>query len=323
LGKNSLILIKTILLSLLLVIPNTMVSGQNIHEEPTEIQLSKGTLKGTLAVPDTRKPCPVVLMIAGSGPTDRNGNNPYGISANYLKILSDALAKHGIASLRYDKRAIGESVFRIKEKDLLFDDYVDDANLWVTKLRQDKRFSALIVAGHSEGALIGILVAEKQAIDGLISLAGPGEPLQKILLRQISERQPQIYAKSAEIVASLEKGNIIEVTDPSLQPLFRTSVQPFLQSAFRYNPSVEISKLKIPILLIQGTQDLQINLVDADSLKTANKKAKLIIIKDMNHILKDSSSDIKANIATYSNPNRPLAKALVPTITSFLKQIGM
>ena len=225
--------------------------------------------------------------------------------------------------MRYDKRAIGESVFRIKEKDLLFDDYVDDANLWVTKLRQDKRFSALIVAGHSEGALIGILVAEKQAIDGLISLAGPGEPLQKILLRQISERQPQIYAKSAEIVASLEKGNIIEVTDPSLQPLFRTSVQPFLQSAFRYNPSVEISKLKIPILLIQGTQDLQINLVDADSLKTANKKAKLIIIKDMNHILKDSSSDIKANIATYSNPNRPLAKALVPTITSFLKQIGM
>jgi uncharacterized protein len=323
LGKNSLILVKTILLSLLLLIPNTMVSGQNVHEEPMEIQLPKGSLKGTLTVPDTRKPCPVVLVIAGSGPTDRNGNNPYGVSANYLKMLSDALAKQGIASLRYDKRAVGESVFTIKEKNLLFDDYVDDANLWVTKLRQDKRFSALIVAGHSEGALIGILVAEKQAIDGLISLAGPGEPLQKILLRQISERQPQIYAKSVEIVASLEKGNIIEVTDPSLQPLFRTSVQPFLQSAFCYNPSVEISKLKIPILLIQGTQDLQINLVDADSLKTANKNAKLVIIKDMNHILKNSSSDVKANIATYSNPYMPLAKALVPVITSFLKQIGM
>jgi uncharacterized protein len=321
LGKNNWILVKTILFSLLLVIPNTIVSGQNIHEEPMEIQLSKGSLKGTLALPDTRKPCPVVLIVAGSGPTDRNGNSPYGISANYLKMLSDALAEQGIASLRYDKRGIGASVFKMEEKELIFDDYVDDASLWVTKLRQNKRFSSVLVAGHSEGALIGILAAEKQPIDGLISLSGPGDSLQRILLRQISERQPQIFAKSAEIVASLEQGTMIEVSDPVLQPLFRSSVQPFLLSIFRYNPRTEISKLKIPILLIQGSCDLQISVLDAKALKTANKNAKLVIIESMNHMLKDSPANIKANIATYSNPNIPLAKPLIPAITNFVRQI--
>ena len=321
LRKNSLILVKTILLSLLLMIPNTMVSGQNIHEEPMEIQLSNGSLNGTLAVPDTRKPCPVLLMIAGSGPTDRNGNNPYGISANYLKMLADNLAQQGIASLRYDKRGIGASTFRMKEKDIIFDDYVDDASLWVAKLRQDKRFSAVVVAGHSEGSLIGILVAEKEPIDGLISLSGPGDSLQKILLRQIAERQPQIFAKSTEIMASLERGVMIKVDNPELQFLFRSSVQPFLISEFRYDPSVEIRKLKIPILLIQGSCDLQINELDAKALKTANEKAKLVIIKGMNHMLKNSPPNIKANIATYSNPNIPLAKPLIPAITNFVKQI--
>jgi len=198
---------------------------------------------------------------------------------------------------------------------------VDDAALWITKLKQDKRFSLIIIAGHSEGAFIGTLAAEKQAVDGVISLAGPGEPVQKTLLRQIAERQPQLYAKSAEIVASLEKGKTITVEDQVLQPLFRPSVQPFWISEFRYNPSVEMGKLKIPILLIQGTRDLQIKVSDAQALKYANKKAQIVIIEGMNHILKDSPQGIAANIATYSNPNLPLAKPLIPAITNFVKRI--
>ena len=322
LWKNKLFLLGTILLTIIFVLPNKTVFGQAFQEELIEIQLPQGVLKGTITLPAIiNKPCPVVLIIAGSGPTDRNGNNPYGISANYLKMLADTLAQQGIASLRYDKRGIGASVFKIKEKNLIFDDYVDDAGLWVTKLRQDKRFSSIVVAGHSEGSLIGILVGEKQPIDGLISLSGPGDSLQKILLRQIAERQPQILTKSTEIVDSLERGIMIEVSNPGLQFLFRSSVQPFLISAFRYDPSVELRKLKMPILLIQGSRDLQVNVSDAKALKNANEKAKLVIIEGMNHILKYSPSNIKANIATYSNPNIPLAKPLIPAITNFVKQI--
>ena len=322
LWKNKFLLLKAMLLVTILMLPNKIVFGQAFQEELVEMQLPQGILiKGTITSPTANKPCPVVLIISGSGPTDRNGNNPYGISANYLKMLADNLAQQGIASLRYDKRGIGASACKIKEKNLIFDDYVDDASLWVTKLRQDKRFSSVIVAGHSEGALIGILVAEKQPIDGLISLSGAGESLQKTILRQIAERQPQILAKSTEIVASLERGVMIKVDNPELQFLFRSGVQPFLISEFRYDPSVEIRKLKIPILLIQGSCDLQINELDAKALKAANGKAKLVIIEGMNHMLKNSPPNIKANIATYSNPNIPLAKPLIPAVTNFVKQI--
>jgi hypothetical protein len=264
----------------------------------------------------------VVLIIAGSGPTDRNGNSHYGINANYLKMLADDLAQQGIASLRYDKRGIGGScTFKLTEADLRFDDYVQDASVWVSQLRQDKRFSAVIIAGHSEGALIGTLVAQQQAIDGLISLAGAGYSIQSTLLRQISERQPQLYPVCADIVAQLEKGALVEVTDPALQPLFRSSVQPYLISQFHYNPSTEISKVRVPTLLIQGTHDLQIQVADAQSLKSANPKAKLVLIDGMNHVLKSVPDDVQANLAAYGDSAQPLAARLVPVVADFINMI--
>jgi pimeloyl-ACP methyl ester carboxylesterase len=308
---------------LIIMTASTNVYGKS-REEAVEAHVLQGTLKGTMVLPESTDLCPVVLIIAGSGPTDRNGNNHYKLKANYLKMLADDLAQQGIASLRYDKRQIGESDdFKLKEKDLHFDDYVQDASAWVSQLRQDKRFSTVIVAGHSEGALIGILVAQQQPIDGLISLAGPGYPLQTTLLRQISEHQPQIYPACADIIAKLEKGIPVEVTDPVLKPLLRSSVQPFLISQFRYNPSSEISKVKVPILLIQGTRDLQLQVADAKSLQHANPNAKLVIIDGMNHMLKFVTSDIQFNINSYSDPIKPLAAPVIPAITDFIKQISI
>jgi pimeloyl-ACP methyl ester carboxylesterase len=309
---------------LLLVLPvaNAKTIGQSFQEEPLEIKMPQGVLKGTLVLPKVATPYPVILIIAGSGPTDRNGNST-GITANYLKMFADDLAPQGIASLRYDKRGVGESIFKLKEADLSFDDYVQDANAWVTQLRHDKRFSAVIIAGHSEGALIGTLVAQQQPIDGLISLAGPGYPLQRILLRQISERQPKLYQACADIIAKLEQGIRVKVTDSTLQSLFRSSVQPFLISQFRYNPSIEISKAKVPILLIQGTHDLQLQVADAKSLQLANPNAKLVIIDGMNHVLKSVPNDIESNIGAYSDPVQPLATLLIPAVTDFIKQISI
>lgn len=306
---------------MILPVASEKVFVQCFHEESIELQMAQGILKGTLVLPETATPCPILLIIAGSGPTDRNGNNLNGLTPNHLKMFADNLAQQGIASLRYDKRGIGKSIFNIKEEDVHFDDYVQDANSWVTRLRQDKRFSSVIIVGHSEGALVGTLVAQQQPIDGLISLAGPGYPFQKILLRQISERQPQLYQDSAEIIAKLEKGTMVKVTDPVLQSLFRSSVQPFLMSQFRYNPSTELSKVKVPILLVQGTRDLQVQVEDAKSLQLANSKAKLIMIDGMNHVLKIVPPDVESNLAVYSDPNQPLAAPLIPAVTDFIKQI--
>lgn len=319
--KTNWILFLVILVFMILPVASEKVFVQCFHEESIELQMAQGILKGTLVLPETATPCPILLIIAGSGPTDRNGNNLNGLTPNHLKMFADNLAQQGIASLRYDKRGIGKSIFNIKEEDVHFDDYVQDANSWVTRLRQDKRFSSVIIVGHSEGALVGTLVAQQQPIDGLISLAGPGYPFQKILLRQISERQPQLYQDSAEIIAKLEKGTMVKVTDPVLQSLFRSSVQPFLMSQFRYNPSTELSKVKVPILLVQGTRDLQVQVEDAKSLQLANSKAKLIMIDGMNHVLKIVPPDVESNLAVYSDPNQPLAAPLIPAVTDFIKQI--
>lgn len=289
------------------------------REEEVKVAIGAGTLKGTLCLPEIAVPCPVVLIISGSGPTDRNGNNPYGITANYLKMLADDLAQSGIASLRYDKRGIGKScTLMLREEDLRFDDYVQDAIAWVSNLRQDKRFNAVFIAGHSEGALIGTIAARQQSVDGLALLAGAGYPLQTTLLRQIAERQPQLYSACAGIIAKLGQGELVKVDDPVLQPLFRPSVQPYLISQFRFDPREEIRKVNVPILLIQGTHDLQIRPADAQTLHCANPRSKLVLIEGMNHVLKSVPDDLQANLAAYTDPARPLAAQLVPALADFV-----
>src|SRR5579859_7330981 len=102
-------------------------------EELVQLKTPSGTIYGTLLVPSAPKRMPVVLLIAGSGPTDRNGNSAMlPAPNNSLKMLAEALAARNIASLRYDKRGIGESKAAMTaEKDLRFDTYVDDAVAWV------------------------------------------------------------------------------------------------------------------------------------------------------------------------------------------------
>jgi predicted alpha/beta hydrolase len=147
---------------------NKMIKCQDfaprITKKSVEVHIttSTGTLYGTQIIPTSNVPEPVVLIIAGSGPTDRDGNNPLGGPNNSLKLLAEGLAGHGIASIRYDKRGIGESsAAGTKEVDLRFDTYVEDAALWIQQLQADSRFSSVTVIGHSEGSLIGMLATQK------------------------------------------------------------------------------------------------------------------------------------------------------------------
>jgi fermentation-respiration switch protein FrsA (DUF1100 family) len=102
-----------------------------------------------------------------------------------------------------------------------------------------------------------------------------------------------------------------------LNALARPSVQPYMISWFRYDPGQEISKLTIPVLIVQGTTDIQVSEEDARALASANPKAKLVLIEKMNHIFKEAQADRAGNIATYNNPSLPVASELVKRVVDF------
>jgi len=301
---------------LLLFIP--LVSfGQ---EEEITLETKTGDIKGSLLIPSVLEKTAVVLIIAGSGPTDRNGNNPM-MTNNSLKMLAKELQKNGIASVRYDKRGIGESKNSgLQEIDLRFEDYVQDVEGWIKLLKEDERFSNIIVLGHSEGSLIGMIASHKQEAKKFISVAGVGIPAGDILRKQLKGQPQFILDESLKIIEKLENGETVEKVSQMLYSLFRPSVQPYMISWFKYNPQIEIAKLNKPILIIQGTTDIQVSVSDADKLASANKKSQKQIIEGMNHILKEAELDRQKNIQTYSMPDLPLKKELIKFIVKFIEE---
>ncbi|GAA4298928.1 alpha/beta hydrolase [Nibribacter koreensis] len=289
--------------------------------QPLDLITTTGTLKGTLLLPASTKPVKVVLLHAGSGPTNRDGNIG-SMQNNSLKLLAEALYAQGIATVRYDKRGIAESLGAgLKEADLRFTSYTDDATAWVEKLKKDKRFSHVIVLGHSEGSTIGMIAARQGKADGFISVAGPGQSADKIIKQQLQPQPKMVQDMAFPILDSLAKGILVPDANPMLQSLFRPSVQPYLISWFKIDPQVEIKKLTVPVLVVQGTQDLQVSTQEAQMLLDAQPKAKLVIIENMNHVLKETTADKAANMATYSNPDQPVMPKLIQEIVAFVKAV--
>jgi uncharacterized protein len=291
---------------------------------PVSLKTTIGTLHGTLELPLVRSPVPVLLIIPGSGPTDRDGNAAsLGLNTDCYKQLANALAKDGIASLRYDKRGAGEdAMLGLFENRLRFENFVADATGWGKQLRADRRFSVLVVIGHSEGSLIGMLAARKIPADGYVSIAGAGEPAQIVLLEQMkSQLPPDLYKESGTIIESLVHGKTIDTVPSQLQALFRPSVQPYLISWFRYEPTKELAKLRIPVLIVQGERDLQVNNEDARALAKAGTHAQLVLIPGMNHVLKDVGESREDNLAAYKDPSLSIDPQLVFRLESFIHHV--
>lgn len=294
------------------------LDNDNFILEEYNLEVKEGNIYGTLTLPKDDGPFPVALIIQGSGPTDRDGNSTIGGKNNSLKMLAEALANEGIASVRYDKRGIGASMDLVeKEEDLLFEDYIEDAILWADKLQKDNRFDEIYIIGHSEGALIGAAAASKTNIQGFISIAGMGKSPYDTLVRQLENQPGDIFERSLPILDELKKGNLVHNPPKDLAPLFRESVQPYLISWFKYDPKEVISNVKAPILIIQGDNDIQVTVEDAIILNNA-VDSDLIIIKGMNHILKDAPKDEKGNLETYNKPDLPLNSEVARDIINFI-----
>lgn len=238
--------------------------------------------------------------------------------------MGDSLAKRGIATLRYDKRGVGASRQAAPDESALrFFDYVNDAAEWIKKFQQDKRFSKIYIAGHSEGSLIGMLAAQRVPVAGFISIAGPAQPADSIIFKQLMA-SPMVSAGMVDtmraLFAVLRNGRQIEkVPEGFYQALLRPSVQPYVMSWIKYNPAEEIAKLNVPVLIIQGTTDIQVDTIEAYALAKAKPGSKLFIVKNMNHVLKDMPSrDISDNQLSYVDPGFLLKPELISTITNFI-----
>jgi len=267
----------------------------------------------------------VVLIISGSGPTDRDGNTAMLPGKNNsLKMLAEVLAERGIASLRYDKRGIGESSRAGQsEENLRFGMYIADAKGWSEQLKSDKRFKSVSIMGHSEGSLIGMVAAFQSGADSYISIAGPSLPAIETIRAQLRKQLPPELFKQAEpLLKELEHGKKVENYPDALKTIFRPSAQPYLISWNQYNPSKEIQKLTVPVLFLQGSTDIQVSVDDAESLHKAEPGSRLEIIEGMNHVLKQVSLDQQKQISSYSDPTLAISPRLVEVVLEFIHEPG-
>lgn len=281
-----------------------------------------GTLGGTLALPPGgATKVPVVLIVAGSGPTDRDGNQP-ALRLDVYKKLAHALATRGVASVRYDKRGIaGSRAAATAESTLRFETYVDDAAAWLAKLRADRHFGAVSVAGHSEGSLLGMIAVQRAAPSAFVSLEGAGFPAADVLRKQLADRlatQPTFLAESNRILDALARGSTVNDAPPELDALFRASLQPYLISWFKYDPRVEIAKVACRTTIVQGTHDVQVSLDDGRALAAAKPDATFVKVDGMTHVLcDDPGTTLEQQLGTaYADASRPIDARAIDAVVA-------
>ena len=291
------------------------------QEVPVKLDTKTGALHGTLLMPSSvTGPVPVALLIAGSGPTDRDGNSPILPGKNNsLRLLAEGLAKHGIATVRYDKRGIAASMGSgRKESDLRFTTYVDDAVDWLDFLRADPRFSRRIVIGHSEGSLIGAMAAQRSPASHVVSVAGAGRPIGEVLDEQLGRNlPPPLMTEARRIMTELKAGRAVDSVPAPLLMVFRPSVQPYMISWLPIDPARELRRLTVPVLVVQGTTDIQASPVDAERLVKGHPRATLEMIDGMNHVLKEVR-EASQQTAAYSDSTMPLHPRLIAALIRFI-----
>lgn len=298
---------------------NTMAA-----ETQVSVEGASGTLKGTLSSPDGGPKAPVAIIIPGSGPTDRDGNSPLGVTAASYRLLAQALAAKGVSTIRFDKRGMfGSSAAAADADNVRMSDYVADVRAW--RQEAQKRASAPCAwqIGHSEGSLIALITAQQpEGICGLVLVAGAGRKMGDILREQLKANPANapILPQALAAIAELEAGRRVDVNSmhPALAALFRPSVQGFVIDQMSYDPAALLARYAGPVLVLQGTTDLQVTLQDAQRLAGARPGVTMVTLGGVNHVLKLAPAERAANLATYANSALPIAPSVVEAITTFL-----
>lgn len=290
---------------------------------PMVLPSEPAPLHATLLTPEgpTRA---VAVILPGSGPTDRDGNSPGGLVASTYRLLAEGLAEHGVATVRIDKRGVGQSgSAMIAEQDLTFQTYIDDARAWAAEAARITGQPCVWLIGHSEGSQIALAAAQdgNPSVCGLVLLAGAGRPAGVILRDQLRAGLPEtLLAPAFAVLDELEAGRTVTNAPPELAGLFRPSVQPYLISWIGLDPTDLIRVYEGPVMIGHGSTDIQVGMVDANALSAARPTAHLVVWDGVNHVLKLAPADRAGNIATYGNPDLPLAPGVVEDVAGFILQ---
>lgn len=282
-----------------------------------ELSINKH-IDGTLLVPEDEDYPILAIIIAGSGPTDRDGNQNL-LKNNSLKKLAETLSSNGIATFRYDKRIVKQIRINDVDDDIMFDDFVSDAESVLEFFSESGAFRSVVLVGHSQGSLVAML-ASPQGADGVISLAGAGKTIDEVIIDQIQNMAPGLVEDTTKTFDVLKQGKTTDDFPPALASIFNKGVQPFISNWMQYDPSEIIQDLDMPILIINGTKDLQVSEEEAKLLKQAKPDAELVIIEKMNHILVPIEGDDLENSKSYNEAYRKISPELISSILSFLEQ---
>ncbi len=283
----------------------------------------KGPLAGTLMTA-AEKDAPVVVIVPGSGPTDRDGNSPLGVTAAPYRLLAEALADRGVSTLRIDKRGLFGSKAAADPNAVTIADYAGDVRGWAAEATKRTGRGCAWLLGHSEGALIALKAAQDpRGICGVVLVAGPGRPLGDVLREQLRANPANAPILPAALAAidALEAGKRVDMaTLPTpLHGLFNAPVQGFLIDLFAHDPAKLAGGLTVPLMIVQGGRDTQVSIVDAERLKAAAPRATLALLPGVNHVLKQVGDDPAANRAAYADPSLPVAPALVEAVARFVR----
>ena len=297
----------------LLIGMTTFTEAQNFSSTETKINRY---VDGTLLVPESVENPSLVIIIAGSGPTDRNGNQSF-MKNDMLKKLAERLSKNEVATFRYDKRVVKQLKTGTFDKNIRFDDFVTDAKSVVNYFRAS--YSSIIIAGHSQGSLVGLLASETD-VDGFISLAGAGNPIDQIILEQITKTAPFFTEDTKRVLETLKSGKTTADFPPALASIFNLDIQPFMINWMQYNPHELIENLEMPVLIINGTKDLQVSETEAQLLKTHKVNAELVIVENMNHLLFEINGDDLVNTKSYNELNHPIVPEVIEVMLNFIQK---
>lgn len=292
---------------------------------PMTVPGPQGELAGTFV--DAGKGAPAVLIIPGSGPTDRDGNNPMGVTAAPYRLLAEALAAKGVSTLRIDKRGMFGSKAAIADANAVtIAAYAKDTHAWAEALRKRTGARCVWLLGHSEGGLIALAAAQQpEGICGLVLVAAPGRKLGVVIREQLNANPANapLLPQAMAALELLEAGKTADTTGmpAPLLTLFNPGVQPFLIDLLHQDPAGLAARTKMPMLIVRGGKDLQVAQADADALHAARPESKLLTPPNMNHVLKDVSGDDRgANMAAYADPSLPVDAPLVDAVAAFVRR---
>jgi hypothetical protein len=305
--------------------------GGGSKERAVRFTSRDATLAGTLLLPliSELQAVPGVVLIAGSGPTDRDGNNtlvPERI--DLLKQIAELLAKNGIASLRYDKRGIGQSTLRprtslaAEEAFFAWDYFVADVEAAHTELLRHGEIKpyATALLGHSEGGLLALAAGTSlgKKVHALVLASTPGRPLDEIVRAQVERNAPELRgAVDRTIAAILASGHVPTGLPRELDLLFPPYAGPFLQKLFSFDPARAVAELPTACLLLQGGADRQVvPMADVqpliDAMRIRGRPGEAIVFPQVSHNLKLVHDPVDPGFGG------PLAPAVAETLVKWL-----